>query len=332
MDRSVSVEARRLTEVLFGDYMATNLFTLGVAYQVGLLPLSAASLEAAIRLNGVQEEQNLQAFRYGRLYVADPARVADITEAPQRGFDDERTDVLAHLSDQDAQAYVSLLDRCAHLDDESQRMLAIRIGELIDYQDAQYPESYVDFVLRTAAREQEAAAGQHDITQAVICHLYKLMAYKDEYEVARLHLKPRFQTEARGLFLDPQRLVYQFHPPLLRALGFKRKLQFGPWFTPVLRLLHRLRKVRGTRWDIFGYSETRQEERRLIGWYTVLIETALWHLDQATYTAVADIARLPDGIRGYEEIRLQNFRVVQEQAEKLTTRLKESRVTPPEGL
>ncbi|HEY7677714.1 MAG TPA: indolepyruvate ferredoxin oxidoreductase family protein, partial [Candidatus Methylomirabilis sp.] len=182
-ERNVSVDARRLAEGLFGDYMATNMFALGAAYQSGLLPLTAPSLEGAIRLNGVQVAQNLQAFRYGRLYAADPERVRALVEPAPRRFDEEQAGALARLSRGEARAYASLLARCAHLDEESRRMLAIRVGELIEYQDARYPAPYVDFVLQVAARERAALPGRCEITQAVIRGLYKLMAYKDEYEV-----------------------------------------------------------------------------------------------------------------------------------------------------
>ncbi|HYB72906.1 MAG TPA: DUF6537 domain-containing protein, partial [Candidatus Sulfotelmatobacter sp.] len=218
-ERNVSVDARRLAEGLFGDYMATNMFALGAAYQSGLLPLTAHSLEAAIRLNGVQVAQNLQAFRYGRLHAADPEKVRALVEPPPARPEDERARALARLARGDGGAYASLLERCAHLDEESRRMLAIRVAELIDYQDSRYPAPYVDFVLKAAARERAAAPGRCEITHAVTRGLYKLMASKDEYEVARLHTKAAFQQEARALFSEPQRVAYNLHPPLLRALG-----------------------------------------------------------------------------------------------------------------
>ncbi|MGH7318750.1 MAG: indolepyruvate ferredoxin oxidoreductase family protein [Candidatus Rokuibacteriota bacterium] len=330
-DRRVSVDARQIAEALFGDYMTTNLFALGVAYQAGLVPLTAASLEGAIRLNGVQVTQNLQAFRYGRLQVADPARVRALVERPRRTVEDERAGVLARLTGTSASAYVSLLDRCRHLDEESRRLLAIRIAELIDYQDVRHAGSYVDFVLRVAARETAAVEGSREVTHAVIRHLYKLTAYKDEYEVARLHLKPRFHAETRELFVEPRRLVYHFQPPLLRALGLERKLAFGPWFTPALRGLRALRRVRGTPWDLFGYAAVRREERRLIPWYRALIERSLDRLGPETLFVIAEIARLPDGIRGYEEIKLRNVRATMERADALLGRLDGSRTAIASG-
>jgi indolepyruvate ferredoxin oxidoreductase len=321
--RSVAVEARAVAEALFGDYMATNLVALGVAYQAGRLPLTAGSVEAAIRLNGVQVEQGLQAFRYGRLAVADPERVRALVEPPARSFEEERRDVGARLGGRDAHAYVSLLERCAHLDPEARRMLAIRVGELIDYQDARYAEPYVDFVLRAAARERTAAGeGRSDVTHAVIRSLYKLMAYKDEYEVARLHLRPGFHEATRALFAEPRRLRWHLHPPILRALGLRRKLALGPWFAPALRLLRGLRGLRGTPFDVFGYAAVRREERQLIPWYRALVETALGLLTPESAPLVAELVRVPASIRGYEEIKLKSVGAARLRADELLGRLR----------
>jgi indolepyruvate ferredoxin oxidoreductase len=318
---NVSVDARQLAEGLFGDYMATNILAVGVAYQAGLLPLTSASLENAIRLNGVQVAQNLQAFRYGRLSMFDPARVRTLAEPPPRRFEDERGEALGRLSGREAHAYVSLLERCGHLDDESRRMLAIRIGELIDYQDTAYARSYVDFVLTVAARQQSAVPDRLDVTHAVIRNLYKLMAYKDEYEVARLHTKAPALARTRALFVEPRRLSFHLHPPLLRALGLRRKLRLGPWFVPVLRGLRGLRRLRGTGWDPFGFAAVRREERRLIPWYRELIGAALDRLDADTLPAVVELAALPEAIRGYEAIKLESVRRVRSRAAELSARL-----------
>jgi len=318
--RSVSVDARRIAEALFGDYMTTNIFALGVAYQSGLLPLSAESIELAVRLNRVQVELNLQAFRYGRLHVADPARVSALVDRPRRAAEDERARRLSRLAGKDSRAYLSLLDRCARLDEESRRLLAIRAGELIGYQNARYAEPYVEFVLKVAERERAAGEGRRELTRAVIRNLYKLMAYKDEYEVARLHLKPTLLEETRSLFVEPRRLVYNFHPPLLRALGLKRKLRFGPWFIPFLRLLRGMRRLRGSRWDLFGYARVRRVERRLIPWYKALVEASLDHLDPDGYPVAVEIARLPEEIRGYEELKLNSAKRVKGRAEELAKR------------
>jgi indolepyruvate ferredoxin oxidoreductase len=311
-DANVAVDARRLAEALFGDYMATNMLVLGVAYQVGLMPLSVTAIEEAVRLNAVAVDQNLQAFRYGRLWVADPDRVRALVEPPARSYETERAAMLERLGGRNASAYVSLLDRCGHLEPEARRLLAFRVGELIDYQDARYAAGYVRFVLRMAEREASLAPGHVEVTQAVIRNLYKLMAYKDEYEVARLHLKPAFRDATRGLFVAPRRLSWHFHPPLLRALGLKRKLRLGPWFGPALRLLRALRGLRGTPFDVFGYAAVRREERQLVPWYRRLVASALREADG--HATALELARLPESIRGYEDIKLRSIAKVRGQA------------------
>ena len=316
-DESVDIDGRRIAEALFGDYMATNLLVLGVAYQAGLLPLSAQSIEAAIRLNRVQVEQNLQAFRYGRLAIVDPARLRALVEPPARTAEGERTAALKRLSRSNGRAYRALLDRVRHLDEESLRMLTFRIAELIEFQDARYAEAYVGFVCTVAAREEAVLEGNREITHTVIRYLYKLMAYKDEYEVARLYTKAAFQAHARSLFTEPVRFVYNLHPPLLRSMGLEKKLEFGPWFRPVMRVLRGLRRLRGTPLDPFGYAAIRREERKLIDWYRAMVEEALVHLDRRNHQSVVDIVQLPDGIRGYESIKLKNVRLTKERAEQL---------------
>jgi indolepyruvate ferredoxin oxidoreductase len=320
-DRTLFVDARRLAEGLFGDHMMTNLLAVGVAYQAGLLPLEAESIEGAIRLNEVQVDANLQAFRYGRLYHHDPARVESLIPPARPGFEQELGRAMAPLSAAGRRAHQELLARCAGLDEESRRLVAIRAAELIDYQDARYAARYVDLVLRTAARERRATGQATAVTQSIARFYYKLLAYKDEYEVARLHLKPVIGEKVAGLFVEPQRIAWHLHPPLLRALGLTRKLELGPWFTPVLRALRAGKRLRGTVLDPFGHARVRREERRLIGWYEGLVETALDRLTPGTQALVAEIAQLPDGIRGYEDIKLRNVAAVKERAAKLAERL-----------
>jgi indolepyruvate ferredoxin oxidoreductase len=250
-------------------------------------------------------EHNLQAFRYGRLWLADPARVGALVEPPARSFETERAATVQRLAGRDASAYVSLLDRCAHLDPDARRLLAFRVGELIDYQDARYAAAYVDFVLGVAAREAAMAPGRREVTHAVIRNLYKLMAYKDEYEVARLHLKPAFHAGTRGLFTAPRRLAWHLHPPVLRALGLNRKLRLGPWFRHALRALRALRRLRGTPFDPFRYAAVRREERRLVPWYRDLVTGALLGADG--HVAALELACLPESIRGYEGIKLRSI-------------------------
>jgi indolepyruvate ferredoxin oxidoreductase len=322
--QNLYVDAGTLAEGLFGDHMATNLFMLGLAYQAGLIPLAATSIEQAISLNGVAVQQNQQAFRYGRRYVCDPQAVLDLAVPAPQGFNEERAAMLLYLEEQyskaEREAYFYLLKRCEHLDEEGQRLLAIRVGELIDYQDIAYATSYVDFVLDVAAREAAACPGRVEFTHAVIRQLYKVMAYKDEYEVARLHLKQAWRTRLTGMFAQPQKSYYHLHPPLLRSMGLQRKLKLGPWFTRPLRLLRRLKTLRGHRWDPFSYAKVRRAERQLIPWYRQTIAQVLVHLDDSNHALAVVIANAPEAIRGYEDIKLRRLVETQELVAQHLTR------------
>jgi indolepyruvate ferredoxin oxidoreductase len=306
-ERNAYIDAGTIAENLFGDQMATNIFLLGVAYQLGLLPLKAESIERAIELNGAAVRQNQQVFRYGRRYVSEPQAVLELALPRVLHATAERAAALEYLRPQEAEAYQRLLARCRHLDEEAQRLLAIRVRELIDYQNVAYATDYVAFVLHVAAREADACPGHSELTQAVIRYLYKLMAYKDEYEVARLHLKQSWRHQLSGMFAQPRKVFYHFHPPLLRAMGLRRKLTLGPWFDLPLRVLRALRTLRGSFLDVFGYAQVRREERQLISWYRQTIEQLLPHLEDSNHALAVVIANAPDGIRGYEDIKLRRI-------------------------
>jgi indolepyruvate ferredoxin oxidoreductase len=306
--RTLFVDAGNIAEGLFGDHMATNIFLLGVAYQAGLIPLKAESIEAAIELNGVAVAQNQQAFRYGRRYVHTPETVMEMALPRVRTMLEERTammhDLTEHVSSAAASAYQQQLDRCCHLDEEAQRLLAVRIGELIAYQSVAYATSYVDFVLTVAQREAETCPGRTELTHAVARYLYKLMAYKDEYEVARLHLKQAWREQLNSMFERPQKVYYHLHPPLLRALGMQRKLKLGPWFKGPLGVLCKLKRLRGTPLDVFGYAAVRRQERQLIPWYRETIARVMQQLHPDNHATALMIATAPDAIRGYEDIKM----------------------------
>jgi indolepyruvate ferredoxin oxidoreductase len=320
-DATHFVDARRVVEGLFGDHMATNLFAVGVAYQVGLLPLQAESIEGAIRLNAVQVDANIQAFRYGRLYAHDPRRVEAMIPPLRRSSEEELARVVGSLTPSQRREYDALLARCGDLDAESQRLVAIRAAELIDYQDVRRARRYVEFVLGTAAREAAAMGRSGGVTQAVARYHYKLLAYKDEYEVARLHLRDSMSQAVTTSFSAPVRVGWQLHPPLLRALGLRRKLDLGPWFRPAFALVRASRRLRETPLDPFGLARVRQEERALIGWYEDVVARALGRLTPATHARVAEIAAVPDAIRGYEDIKLRNAAGARERAATLLDRL-----------
>ena len=318
---SVLVGARDLAEGLFGDHMATNLLALGVAYQAGWLPLTATAIERAIGLNDVEAVLNVQAFRYGRLWLTSPRRVEELAGTGAVKGPPPTQETRVSLGRRRSRALAAELDRCGHLDEETKRLLSIRVRELILYQDARYARAYVEFVLRAADREASATPGRSEITQQVARYLYKLMAYKDEYEVARLHAREPFLTGTRRLFEAPTRVVFHLHPPALRALGLRKKLALGPWFLPALRLLRWLRRLRGTALDPFGYSTMRREERSLIRWYRAAIDEGLARLDTESHSKVVELARLPDLIRGYETLKWANIGRARARAQALLNEL-----------
>ncbi|MEU7785639.1 indolepyruvate ferredoxin oxidoreductase family protein [Amycolatopsis sp. NPDC049159] len=295
--RTVSLDARGLAEELFDDDQFANVLQLGAAYQTGAIPLPAAVIERAIELNGTAVAANLQAFRRGRQLVAEPEALTT-APAPERKVTQPSARKLVH----------------AEPGSELARLLDIRIPDLVAYQDKRYARAYAEFVERVRVLED----GPTEITEAVAKHLYKLMAYKDEYEVARLSLDPAFTDGLAEQFGDGTKYAYRLHPPVLRALGMKRKISLGPWFRPAFRLLHALRKLRGTRLDPFGRAEVRRVERELVEDYrgTMLRAFDAGAADRARVLALAE---LPDLVRGYEDVKLANVaRYREKQAELLT--------------
>ncbi len=287
------VDASRVAEILFASHLAANIVLLGVAYQAGYIPLSAESIERAIEWNGVEADQNRAAFRWGRKYYLDPEAVE-----PRR------------------QREALTLDE----------LVEQRADDLAAYQDERYAARYRQGVGRVGRREREVKPGSTELAEAAARGLYKLMAYKDEYEVARLLTKPSFDRSAAGMFEAPERLVYHLHPPLLRALGLKQKLSLGPWFRPVLRVLAGLRRLRGTPLDLFGLAALRRKERDLIAWYEQILETLLAGLDAENHELAVRLARSPDGIRGYEHVKLRSVDVVQRQVADLLVEWKPRRI------
>jgi len=188
-----------------------------------------------------------------------------------------------------------------------------RVRELTEYQNAAYARSYVEFLDKI----QEPA-----LKETVGRYLYKLMAYKDEYEVARLLTKPEFEQDVRGMWTSAESVSYNLHPPLLRRFGVHKKLKLGPWFRTPLLVLKRLKGLRGTPLDVFGYVAHRRLERSLIPWYRELIEQVLANLTPENLGQALEIAALPDQIRGYEKIKEQNIAKVQRQAEEKLAALK----------
>jgi indolepyruvate ferredoxin oxidoreductase len=295
-DENVYLDALGLAEALFDDHMAANLIVLGAAYQAGAIPVSAAAIEEAIALNGVGVQTNTEAFRAGRLLVVDPAWARSVKKSRPGAVEEQLS-----LSDE-ARALVDGVGASGEL----RRLLEVRVPELIAYQDAAYARQYVELVRRVREAEQRAVPGESRLAEAVARHLFKLMAYKDEYEVARLHLKNNLGARLAEDYPEGVTVHYHLHPPLLRAMGFQRKIKLGKWFDAVFRLLVAMRGLRGSALDPFGRAEVRRVERALIGEYRALVEKALSDLSELTHDRAVRLANVPDVIRGYEEIKLRN--------------------------
>jgi len=307
---NVYVDAEALSEALFGDHLPTNTVLIGAAYQAGCLPLSADALEQAIRLNGAAVEKNLAAFAWGRAVVAAPDAVRVVLEG-------EAAAEPAPLSGE-----ALALVEGSGASGELRRLLDVRVVELMAYQGVALARRYVEDVMDVARVERERGApGESAIAEAYARGLFKLMAYKDEYEVARLHLDSVEQAKVRGEFGRGAKVYVMLHPPLLRALGLKRKLKLGRSFVPVLRALRAGRRLRGTKLDLFGLPRVRRVERALPGEYRALVERSLERLTPVTHATVAEIAELPDVVRGYEDIKLANVEKFRGLAGELEERL-----------
>jgi indolepyruvate ferredoxin oxidoreductase len=296
---AVFLDARRAATVLFGADQHANLLLVGAAVQTGALPLAPSVIEDAITLNGVEVAANIAAFRCGRMAVADPSAFTEVV-AGQHGAVDRNRPLPSGIRE-------LVVVAAGDADTELARLLTVRVPDLVEYQSIAYAEQYVEFVEHVRSVESRSVIGATALTESVARHLYKLMAYKDEYEVARLSLDPAMHAAVAAEFGPGARVSYRLHPPILRALGMKSKLELGPWFRPVYRVLLGMRRLRGTRLDPFGAAGVRRQERALIVEYRALLERLLADLRPENHSLAVEIADLPDMVRGYESIKLDNI-------------------------
>ena len=299
---NVYVDATRIAERLLGDATCANVVLLGAAWQRGTLPLTRDALESALRLNGVAVEANLAAFAWGRASVAAPEHVdSALSERP--------VPVLRSA------AAVQLAGRVTPENGALRGALELRIDDLIGWGGLRAATSYAETIARVHAVETERIPDSSVLTEAVARGLHKLIAYKDEYEVARLHIE--------GLATLPPhtKLSFYLHPPLLRALGLQRKMRLGSWFVPVLRVLQHGRRLRGTPLDPFGHTHVRRVERALPYEYLALVDLALSRLTAATLDQALEIAALPELVRGYEQIKLAGVERFRARAAELSAQL-----------
>ena len=275
-------DAEQVAVQLVGDSIYTNPLLLGYAWQQGRVPLSLASLMRAIELNGVQVDNNKAAFEWGRHAAHDLASVQALFKAAQ----------------------VIEFVKKPSLDE----MVAKRVDFLTGYQDSAYAATYKAYVDKV--RSAEAPLASTRLTEAVARYLFKLMAYKDEYEVARLHTDPAFTTKIASMFEGDYKLVHHLAPPAIAKKNDKGELvkqPFGPWMRSAFTVLAKLKGLRGSGFDPFGRSEERKTERALIGEYRAAIDELLATLSAERLALAIDIARIPEDIRGYGHVKARHL-------------------------
>ena len=281
------VPAGRLATGLMGDSIATNMFVLGYAFQRGWVPLAEASILRAIELNGVSVEFNRKSFVWGRRAAADlgaveklatPAEVVPLSQAFSRNLDE-------------------VIER--------------RVALLTAYQDAGYARRYRSLVDRVRKAESEKVSGSTGLAEAVARYFAKLLAYKDEYEVARLYSDPAFLQKIAGMFEGNYRLRFHLAPPILSkpdpATGEARKREFGPWMMKAFGVLAKLRFLRGTPFDVFGHTDERRLERQLIADYEKTVEELAAKLTRENHATAVAIAAIPEEIRGFGHVKARHL-------------------------
>ena len=280
------IDATALATALLGDAISANMFLLGFAWQKGLIPLSHDGLMTAITLNGTAVAANKAAFAWGRraaVDLGDVAAAAGVVLAPAEP---------------------------ASLDE----LVAFRAADLTQYQSRRYARRYQRLVARVRAAEEAMFSGGTVLTEAVARGLHKLMAYKDEYEVARLYSSDAFRRSLESQFETTPKITFHLAPPLLARrdsrTGHLQKRNFGAWMMTAFRLTAPLRFLRGTALDPFGHTEERQAERALIGEYELLVDELLQRLSPRTLNLSVELANLPDGIRGFGHVKEGSIRTV----------------------
>ncbi|WP_018699198.1 indolepyruvate ferredoxin oxidoreductase family protein [Amorphus coralli] len=284
-ERAVFYAATEIATAVFGDAIAANMIMLGAAYQLGALPLSSLSIEQAIALNGVAAEMNRAAFRFGRRLVLDPS----VAEGFER--DAASSPALEHRS----------------LSASTEEVIDRRAEILADYQNGAYAERYLKRLDQIGRHETRVRPGSTDLVETVARSLFKLMAVKDEYEVARLYSSPAFRAQINAQFASFERIELHLAPPLLSRTdartGRPEKRTFGPWILKVMPVLAWARRFRGTPLDVFGRTAERRLERRVLTEYEGILDEIVSGLTAETFDAAVALAAYPEKIRGYGPVK-----------------------------
>ena len=280
------IDGTTLATALMGDSIATNLFMLGYAFQQGLIPLALEAIERAIELNGVAVEANKRTFAWGRLAAHDRAKI-DALAGPA-------------IARSEPGPEPTLAD-----------IVARRAAFLTDYQSARYARRYRRTIAAVEEAEKARAPGKGGLAGAAAHNLFKLMAYKDEYEVARLYTDGAFLANLHQQFEGDFRLEFHLAPPLFAsrdpASGELRKRAYGPWIFRAFRVLARMRRLRGTPLDVFGYTQERSTERRLVREYETMLKELAAALTPDNHPFAIEVARVPEQIRGFGHVKQRNL-------------------------
>jgi indolepyruvate ferredoxin oxidoreductase len=287
------VEARATTFGVVGEPATTNVFMLGAAVQLGLLPVAPSAMRQAIELNGVAVEDNLATFEWGRAWASDPASV-EARSAPANG----------QLSVPPLSAALRRSVDAAMADPRLRETVASLASDLVEYQDAAYAGRFIGRIAEVAAAVA-GLEGSADLVEVAARSLHKLMAYKDEYEVARLMTLPEARAAAEAVGGPGAEIRFLLHPPMLKALGLGDKLAIGDSVLGVFEALKRGKRLRGTRFDPFGATDMRRLERDLISEFEDVLAVIAAGVTQANLAEAARIAGLPDKVRGYEDLKVR---------------------------
>ncbi|MGI9510346.1 MAG: DUF6537 domain-containing protein, partial [Geminicoccaceae bacterium] len=286
------IDAGDTAEALFGDRIFANMMLVGAAFQQGSLPLSLEAIERAIALNAVAVDANRAAFHAGRILLAEPSSLPSVSAREEAAMEEDLNSLIGRLSE-----------------------------ELVRYQDTGLADRYRATIAKVRLAETALGVDHMLLTEAVARNLFKLMAYKDEYEVARLHADPAFRAKIRSEYGPKAKLSVKLAPPLLSRLdpatGRPVKITFGPWIFPVFAVLARLKWLRGTWMDPFGSTAERRMERQLIQDYEQLVDRLVPCLSRDNHDAAVALASLPKDIRGFGPIKAARIDTAKEKEQAL---------------